>query len=119
MKKLITIIAAASVTAVAVVAHAQAAVSAEGPSVIVKYSLRDLRGERGPAGLYGKIEAAAESLCEGYRFGHSPAQLGPYRSCVSAILSRTIATLDRPELTAYAATRGVVVGALAARHRGS
>jgi UrcA family protein len=115
MKRLIALIAL-SASAFALGTQAQAGNAADEPSITVKYSVRELNSERGVAVLYARIEAAAARLCETYQFGHSPAQLNPYHRCVASILGRTIATVDRPDLNAYAAARGVPVGSLSATH---
>ncbi len=115
MKSLIALIAL-SVSAFALGTQAHAGNAADEPSITVKYSVRELNSERGITILYARIETAAGRLCENYQFGHSPAQLNPYRRCVASILGRTIATVDRPDLKAYAATRGVLVGSLSATH---
>lgn len=111
MKNLNTLIA---IGLSAFVSCAQASNTTDEASVVVKYSVRDLARERGPATLYAKIEAAAASLCQNYTFGHSPAQLTPYQKCVGALVGRTLAMVDRPELSSYAAARGVPVAALSA-----
>jgi UrcA family protein len=112
MKSLIALIAL-SISTFALGTQAQASNGADQPSVIVQYSAHDLASERGVAMLYEKIEAAARSLCENREFS---VLRDAYRRCIDSTLSYTIATAGRPELSGYAAARGVPVGSLSATH---
>lgn len=108
MKNLIALVACTTVAAVAFGSCAQAGNGPEQRTVTVKYSVLDLKSERGVARLYRRIEAAAENLCWRHE-SVAPTSVGA--DCVGSILSHTVATIDRPELNVYAAARGVSVGA--------
>ncbi len=107
MKSLIALIAL-SVSSLGLATQAQSGNAANEPTITVKYSARELNSERGVAMLYARIEVTAERLCEHYNPG--------YDHCVASTLLRAIAAIDRPELDAYAAARGVLVGSLSATH---
>jgi UrcA family protein len=106
MKNLITLVACTTVAAVAFGSCAWAGNGAEQRTVTVKYSVLDLKSDRGVARLYRGIQAAAENLCWTHE---SVAPTSVRADCVGSILRHTIATIDRPELNAYAAARGVSV----------
>lgn len=117
MKPLTALIAAATVattwTLSAGIAHA--GTTSNGASLIVEYPAKDLNNSRGIATLYRKIKGAAEAVCVDYRLGLSTA---PDKACVTSTIGRTLESLHRPELNAFAAAHGVFVGSLASSMRG-
>jgi UrcA family protein len=62
----------------------------------------------GAAVLYRRIKRAAESVCSGIEAGHELALHMLYAKCVHTALSKAVADVNSPAVSAYAAARGVV-----------
>ena len=64
------------------------------PSVVVRFTDRDLAHIDGVAALYRRLKDAAKTVCV--------TQDGPrYKSCWQSALSAAVAKVDHPALTAY------------------
>jgi UrcA family protein len=89
---------------VAATVPAVAAPPAVAESTEVRYSDLDLDSAAGIAALYGRLQVAAEKVCDS-RFHPGTRVVSPsWRTCVAEALTQAVAAVDRPAVTAYHAS---------------
>lgn len=107
MNKLSALIAIAG-TAGLLFANAEAATMSEVPTVAVRYADLNLTSSHDAAVLYRRIDAAAGKVC-GERLAPGSAFVSkPWHQCVQNALRRSVAVVNAPAVTAYAAAQGVL-----------
>ena len=77
-------------------------------SVTVHYEDLNTNNSYGAATLYKRIHAAAVTVCSDIGPSRTLTLLGSYASCVHGAISVAIARVNRPAVTEYAASRGIV-----------
>jgi UrcA family protein len=107
MKNLITL-AATALTAYGSCMSAWADTNLEPRSVTVNYEDLNTNSPHGAATLYQRIKVAAETVCSDLGSRRSLALLSRYASCVHGAIGVAVAHVNRPAVTEYAATRGIV-----------
>jgi|KBSMisStandDraft_5_1062788.scaffolds.fasta_scaffold38561_3 UrcA family protein len=78
------------------------------PSLKVFYGDLDINNVHGAAALYQRISFAAESVCRDMGRSHELAVMSRYSSCLHSAISNAVQQVNRPAVTEYAASRGVV-----------
>jgi UrcA family protein len=107
MKAFATIAAVLSLSVLSS-AHADSALGV--PSVTVHFADLDLTRTEGHAALYQRLTSAARSVCQGLDPENEPGTLQwrlreLHNACINQAIAGAIAKIDRPTLTAYAATK--------------
>lgn len=107
MKNLTTMIAVASfILSIGTIAHADSA--GEFRSETVKYADLNTASDQGAAVLFHRLTNAAKSVCRDLEPGRSLGVMNAYNSCIQKAVSHAVADVDRPAVSAYAASRGIV-----------
>jgi UrcA family protein len=107
MKNLTTMIAVASFAlSMGTIAHADSA--GEFRSVTVKYADVNTASDQGAAVLFHRLTNAAKNVCRDLEPGRSLGVMRAYNSCIQTALSNAVADVDRPAVSAYAVSRGIV-----------
>ena len=78
------------------------------PSLKVFYGDLDINNVHGAAVLYQRISFAAESVCRDMGRGRELAMMSRYSSCLHSAIGNAVQQVNRPAVTEYAASRGVV-----------
>lgn len=107
MKKL-TILAATALGACAAGTSAWADSNLEPRSITVHYGDLNTNTRSGAAMLYLRIRIAAETVCGDQGSARSLVLLSRYAGCVHGAIGAAVAYVNRPEVTEYAAARGIV-----------
>jgi UrcA family protein len=108
VKNLTTLVATTTLAACSVCTFALADTSLEPRSVTVHYEDLNTNNSYGAATLYKRIHAAAVTVCSDIGPSRTLTLLGSYASCVHGAISVAIARVNRPAVTEYAASRGIV-----------
>jgi UrcA family protein len=107
MKNLTTMIAVASFAlSIGTIAHADSAYQVR--SETVKYADIDTASDPGAAALFHRLTIAAKSVCRDLEPGRLLVLMSAYDNCIQKALGSAVADVDRPAVSAYAASRGVV-----------
>jgi UrcA family protein len=85
---------------IAAVAFGAQSASAAEPQANVRFADLDLARVEGAQALYGRIRAAAESVCAPLD-GRRLEEIVRFRSCVGDALARAVSEVNRPTLTDY------------------
>lgn len=93
MRTIKTLVLTAAVSAFAASAQAE-----EPLSITIPVSSADLQSTEAVAGLYGRVEAAAEELCD----APNRAAFTTFRSCKREVIAEAVARADIAALSAYA-----------------
>jgi UrcA family protein len=75
-------------------------------AAVVRYADLDLNNARGAAALYQRIRGAAHSVCRDLE-SRSLAFQERYSACVHEAIAKALTDVDRTNVTAYVAMRGV------------
>jgi len=78
------------------------------PSLKVFYGDLDINNVHGAAVLYRRIRFAAESVCLDRGRSRQLAMMSRYSSCVRSAIGNAVQQVNRPAVTEYAASRGVI-----------
>lgn len=78
------------------------------PSLKVFYGDLDINNVHGAAALYRRISFAAESVCLDMGRSRQLALRSRYSSCVHSAIGNAVQKVNRPAVTEYAASRGVI-----------
>lgn len=78
------------------------------PSLKVFYGDLDINNVHGAAVLYQRISFAAESVCGDRGRSRQLAMMSHYSSCVRSAIGNAVQHVNRPAVTEYAASRGVI-----------
>ena len=78
------------------------------PSLKVFYGDLDINNVHGAAVLYQRLSFAAESVCRDVGRSRQLAMRSRYSTCVHSAISNAVQKVNRPAVTEYAASRGVV-----------
>ena len=106
MKTLITVIAAATITAGMLPTARADFSSGEARSATVSFADLDTTGEQGATVLFRRLDIAAHSVCRDQGLDRSLGQKPAYRECVRLALVKALAQIDMPAVNAHAAARG-------------
>jgi len=87
--------------AVTVSLAATPSAEAEQPSLTVHYNDLSLDRTADVAKLYHRISHAADNVCEPREFTGSHVESTAYRTCFEAAISRAVASVASPALSAY------------------
>jgi UrcA family protein len=78
------------------------------PSLKVFYGDLDINNVRGAAVLYQRISFAAETVCRDMGRSRQLAMMSRYSSCMHGAIGNAVQHVNRPAVTEYAASRGVI-----------
>ena len=107
MQKFARLTAAVALAAVCITtAHAQLVL--EPRRETVKFGDLDTVNAQGAEVLFSRLKTAAAHVCRDLDMGHGFPISRAHADCLNAALAKGIADVRRPQLTAYAASRGVV-----------
>jgi UrcA family protein len=111
MKKLLILVAVTTSTMCGLtIAHADTFL--EPRTVTVRFADLNTANVEGAARLYRRLNFAAKTVCQDLDSGRDMFLVNLHADCVRQALSNAIAKVDRPALTAYAADRGIHLGAI-------
>jgi len=109
MKNLTALVAVATFS-VCSLSVALADTSIEPRTVTVRIADIDTASAKGAAVLYSRLKIAAESVCRDLESARELSLMQPHADCMQLAIVTAVGKIDRPALTAYAASRGFFAG---------
>ena len=107
MKNLATLVANAAFAA-CILTAAQANASSERHSETVPFADLNTADAKDTAVLYRRVVLAAQSVCHDLEVSGSPFAAMRFSGCWHSAVRSAVVTVNLPQLTAYAVSRGVV-----------
>ncbi|HME38329.1 MAG TPA: UrcA family protein [Steroidobacteraceae bacterium] len=107
MKNLTALVAAATLS-VCTLSVARADTGIEPRTATVHFADLDPVNAQGAAVLYRRLKVAAEKVCRDLDPGRQLTRMQPYKNCMQLAIATAVEKIDRPILTAYSASRGVL-----------
>ncbi len=106
--KTITLITSALLLSASILSVAQAAAPSDVATAVVKFGELDVNSTAGKQQLYRRLNQAAHTVCRALDPNESGAKYlsAPrYKACIEQAVSGATAKIDRPEFSAYVASR--------------
>jgi UrcA family protein len=104
----LTAVAGGALAAAGLSTSARADSTLAPPSLKVFYGDLDINNVHGAAALYQRISFAAESVCLDMGRSRQLAMMSRYSTCVRSAIGNAVQQVNRPAVTEYAASRGVI-----------
>jgi UrcA family protein len=104
----LTAVAGGALAAAGLSTSARADSTLAPPSLKVFYGDLDINNVHGAAVLYQRISFAAESVCRDMGRSRELAMMSRYSSCLHSAIGNAVQQVNRPAVTEYAASRGVI-----------
>jgi UrcA family protein len=84
-------------------------------SETVRFADLNIDSSSGAEILYRRLNIAANKVCRELEPGRSLVLVAPHRACIHSALSRALAVVGNPAVSAYAAAHGTTVGDVTVR----
>jgi UrcA family protein len=106
--KTINLITSALLLSASILSVAQAAAPSDAATAVVKFGELDVNSTAGKQELYLRLNQAARTVCRSLDPSESGAKYLPasrYKACIEQAVSGATAKIDRPDFSAYVASR--------------